>query len=121
MLGTYGIRKTSVKANILELCFSVEFVEESDTEECLVVYKCNRESANGNVTLQRNETSKCQKNIDANSYTVTFHDGNVTVDKLENISVSSPPSSTILPTSTEIKVTLTSSSSSLSPSVTTNG
>ena len=119
MLGTYGIRKTSVKANISELCFSVEFVEESDTEECLVVYKCSRESANGNVTLKRNETSKCQKNIDANSYTVTFYDGNVTFDKLENIIVSSQSSSTILPTSTKIETTLTSSS--LSPSVTTNG
>ena len=85
----------------------------------LVVYKCNRESANGNITLQRNETSKCQKNIDANSCTVTFHDGNVTFNKLENIIVSSPLSSTILPTSTKIEMTLTSSS--LSPSVTTNG
>lgn len=120
MLGTYGIRKTSVKANISELCFSVEFVEDSDTEECLVEYKCNRESTNGNVTLQRNETSKCQKDIDANSYTVTFHDGNVAFNKLENITVSSPPSSTILSTSTKVEITLTTTSSS-SPSVTTNG
>ena len=119
MLGTYGIRKTSVKANISELCFSVEFVKGSDTEECFVEYKSSRESTNGNVTLRRNETFKCERNIDANSYTVVFYDGNVMFNKLENITVSSPPSSTILPTSTEIEVTMTSSS--LSPSVTNNG
>lgn len=62
------------------MCFSIQFVKGSDTEECLVEYKSTDGSVgdgyHGSVTIERRFPISCALKLKSNNYTVTFYEGN---------------------------------------------
>lgn len=76
-IGTFGVYNPTLTVQNSKMCFSIEFVRGSDTEECLVEYKSIDGSVDGFVIIERRFPINCSAlKLKSNNYTVTFYEGN---------------------------------------------
>ncbi|XP_019854413.1 PREDICTED: uncharacterized protein LOC109583474 [Amphimedon queenslandica] len=74
-INTFGVQESNVTVEDLKICVGVEFIDGSDTMECLVEYKCSSGHNHGTISITRENPCVCTKEVNPSNYTVTLYVG----------------------------------------------